>query len=89
MNGDENCGAVRFLERGVVDEAFCENGEVVTTSQKILPLKQPLVDVAVVGRRRRCNNENDTTGEATVVLDNVAPGWDSRYCKSTTVGQCH
>lgn len=51
FNGGEECGAVRFLEDGFIDESFVEDGEVVTSGRKLLPLKKPLMDaVASVDR---------------------------------------
>ncbi|KAL7567946.1 hypothetical protein ACA910_019656 [Epithemia clementina (nom. ined.)] len=45
FNGGAECGAVRYLEDGVVDEKFIEDGAQVTSSRKELPLSAPLVDV--------------------------------------------
>ena len=45
FNGGTECGAVRFLEDGHVDETFREDGDPVTTSKKLLPLANPLLDV--------------------------------------------
>lgn len=45
FNGGPECGAVRFLEDGFVDDVFREDGDAVTTSKKTLPFDTPLVDV--------------------------------------------
>lgn len=44
FNGGSECGAVRFLEDGVVDETFLEDGEPVTSKPKSLPLASPMTD---------------------------------------------
>ena len=46
FNGGSECGAIRYMEDGFVDENWREDGEPVTTSKKDLPLKRPLLDVA-------------------------------------------
>jgi hypothetical protein len=45
FNGGEECGAVRFLEDGFIDESFREDGEAVASGRKPLPLEKPLKDV--------------------------------------------
>ena len=45
FNGGSECGAVRFLEDGQVDETFLEDGEPVTSKTKALPLSSPMTDV--------------------------------------------
>jgi len=45
FNGGPECGAVRYLEDGGVDETFREDGEPVVSSRKDLPLEHPMVDV--------------------------------------------
>jgi exonuclease III len=45
FNGGSECGAVRFLEDGYVDETFREDGDPVTSNKKSLPLANPLLDV--------------------------------------------
>ena len=44
FNGGPECGAVRYLEDGVVDSDFLEDGESVTSNKKALPLSSPLTD---------------------------------------------
>lgn len=44
FNGGAECGAVRFLEDGFVDDSFREDGESITSSRKNLPLETPLRD---------------------------------------------
>mmetsp|Transcript_39057 Transcript_39057/g.94466 ORF Transcript_39057/g.94466 Transcript_39057/m.94466 type:complete len:439 (-) Transcript_39057:1520-2836(-) len=46
LNGGEESGAIRYLEDGYVDETWMEDFEPVTSSKKILPLSNPLVDVS-------------------------------------------
>lgn len=46
FNGGSECGAVRYLEDGFVDENFREDGEPVTSGRKDLPLESPMMDVA-------------------------------------------
>jgi hypothetical protein len=50
FNGGSECGAVRYLEDGRVDETFYEDGAPVTSTEKVLPLGQPLYDVMTKGR---------------------------------------
>ena len=47
FNGGGECGAVRYLEDGVVDDTFREDGEPVTSEgqRKIFPMAKPLTDV--------------------------------------------
>lgn len=52
MNGEAECGAVRYLEDGRVDNTLCEDGEPVTSSEKRLPLTTPLYDVMARGRHQ-------------------------------------
>lgn len=53
FNGGSECGAVRYLEDGSVDENFLEDGQPVTSKIKSIPLMQPLVDVPDVQGLRR------------------------------------
>lgn len=53
FNGGEECGAVRYLEDGFVDETFLEDGEAVTSSKKALPLSAPLTDVSKAAATQR------------------------------------
>ena len=46
FNGGEECGAVRYLEDGYIDETFVEDGEPVSSGKKAMPLAKPLVDVS-------------------------------------------
>jgi len=45
FNGGRECGAVRYLEDGFVDEEFREDGDPVVSSTKTLPLENPMTDV--------------------------------------------
>jgi endonuclease/exonuclease/phosphatase family metal-dependent hydrolase len=45
FNGGPECGAVRYLEDGFIDETFSEDGDPVTSSRKSLPFAQPFTDV--------------------------------------------
>ena len=47
FNGGPECGAVRFLEDGYIDETFREDGGPVSSGRKDLPLTEPLKDVAM------------------------------------------
>jgi hypothetical protein len=47
FNGGSECGAIRYLEDGYVDETFIEDGSPVSSGKKVLPLASPLVDVAL------------------------------------------
>lgn len=51
FNGGLECGAVRFLEDGFVDETFLEDGAPVSSGKKALPLEKPLIDVATTVTR--------------------------------------
>lgn len=53
FNGGEECGAVRYLQDGFVDETFLEDGEAVVSSQKKLPFERPLKDVMACPTDRR------------------------------------
>jgi hypothetical protein len=47
FNGGSECAAIRYLEDGVMDENFREDGEPVTSSRKNIPLTtSPMSDVA-------------------------------------------
>ena len=46
FNGDDESGAVHYLEDGYVDETFLEDGDPVTSTKKIMPLSTPLTDVS-------------------------------------------
>ena len=52
FNGGQECGAIRFLEHGFVDETFIEDGEPVSSSKKALPFKEPMIDVVANGGKR-------------------------------------
>lgn len=52
FNGGVECGAVRYLEDGVVDETFLEEGEPVSSGAKRLPLAKPLTDVVATVTER-------------------------------------
>ena len=45
FNGDSECGAVRYLEDGFVDETFREDNEPVSSKRKEMPLECPMLDV--------------------------------------------
>jgi hypothetical protein len=45
FNGGPECGAVRYLEDGSIDETFVEEGDPVTSGRKDMPFAQPLTDV--------------------------------------------
>jgi hypothetical protein len=45
MNGGAECGAVRYLEDGQIDETFVEDGDQVSSGLKTMPFAQPLTDV--------------------------------------------
>ena len=51
FNGGPECGAVRYLEDGKVDETFFEDGEPVSSGPKVLPLAEPMKDVATLVER--------------------------------------
>jgi hypothetical protein len=51
MNGDEECGAVHYLEKGFVDEHFLEDNEPVSSGRKELPLATPMKDVSAFAER--------------------------------------
>lgn len=52
FNGSHECGAIRYLEDGFVDETFLEDGKSVSSGKKELPLANPMVDVATVSGTR-------------------------------------
>lgn len=45
FNGGDESAAIRFLEDGVIDETFLEDGGPVVSSRKVLPFINPLQDV--------------------------------------------
>jgi hypothetical protein len=51
FNGGPECGAVRYLEDGFIDEKFREDGDPVTSGRKELPFEKPLIDVAAAAGR--------------------------------------
>jgi hypothetical protein len=63
FNGGPECGAVRYLEDGMIDSTFLEDGEPVTSKRKELPLPQPLVDVATMVQRGRRPRPTDTNND--------------------------
>ena len=51
FNGGPECGAVRYLEDGYIDETFIEDGDPVSSGRKDMPLEKPLKDVMTfIGR---------------------------------------
>mmetsp|Transcript_4628 Transcript_4628/g.9497 ORF Transcript_4628/g.9497 Transcript_4628/m.9497 type:complete len:483 (+) Transcript_4628:335-1783(+) len=50
FNGGTECGAVQYLESGSIGPDFFEDGEQVSSKEKILPLSSPLIDVYCVDR---------------------------------------
>ena len=60
MNGEQECGAIHFLEHGFVDETFLEDNEPVSSGRKELPLAQPMKD-ATNCVTRSDNNESPPT----------------------------
>jgi hypothetical protein len=44
FNGGDECAAVSYLQNGFIDSSFYEDGEPVTSSRKVLPLNDGLVD---------------------------------------------
>jgi hypothetical protein len=44
FNGGDECAAVSFLQNGFIDSSFYEDGEPVTSSRKVLPLDNGLID---------------------------------------------
>ena len=46
FNGGSECAAVRYLEDGLIDDTFVEEGDTVTSKAKKLPLDQVMIDVA-------------------------------------------
>lgn len=44
FNGGSECGAVRYLESGKIGPDFLEDGEQVSSKEKLLPLASPLID---------------------------------------------
>jgi hypothetical protein len=45
FNGGPECGAVRYLEDGGIDETFIEDGTQVSSGRKDMPFAEPLTDV--------------------------------------------
>jgi len=52
FNGGAECAAVRYLEDGVVDETFLEDGEPVSSGAKRFPFTKPLTDVVATVAER-------------------------------------
>lgn len=46
FNGGSECAAVRYLEDGLIDDTFVEDGDTVTSKAKKIPLDQVMIDVA-------------------------------------------
>jgi hypothetical protein len=59
FNGGSECGAIRYLEDGHVDETFREDGDPVASSRKTLPLERPLRDVALMAARASNGDDDD------------------------------
>jgi mRNA deadenylase 3'-5' endonuclease subunit Ccr4 len=61
FNGDVECGAVRFIEDGYVDETFLEDNEQISSSRKNCPLTKPMIDVvSAVNHIRSYNSKSKT-----------------------------
>mmetsp|Transcript_3735 Transcript_3735/g.9391 ORF Transcript_3735/g.9391 Transcript_3735/m.9391 type:complete len:485 (-) Transcript_3735:4709-6163(-) len=57
FNGGQECGAVHYLEQGLIDDTFVEDGKPVTNSSKVLPLATPMIDV--MAAVQRINGDSD------------------------------
>jgi hypothetical protein len=68
LNGGAESGAIRMLEDGFVDETFREDGDVVSSSRKALPLDCPLRDVAALVERTDADNGERAPPPATLVV---------------------
>lgn len=44
FNGGDECAAISFLQNGFIEPSFYEDGEPVTSSRKVLPLNDGLID---------------------------------------------
>lgn len=44
FNGGDECGAIQYIEKGYIDESFYEDGEPITSSRKVLPLQNGMID---------------------------------------------
>lgn len=44
FNGGRECAAVRYLEDGLVESSFLEDGEAVSSKPVVMPLSKPLID---------------------------------------------
>lgn len=50
FNGGNESGAVEYLEKGIVDQDFIEDGEQVSSKAKKIPLSAPLIDAICIDR---------------------------------------
>jgi len=53
FNGGQNCGAVEYIERGIIGPDFLEDGEKVSSKEKILPIP-PMIDAISAADIVRC-----------------------------------
>ncbi|KAL7534215.1 hypothetical protein ACHAXR_009884 [Thalassiosira sp. AJA248-18] len=51
FNGGRECGAVQLLEKGSIGPDFLEDGEQVSSKEKVLPIP-PMIDAVSIGRDR-------------------------------------
>ncbi|CAJ1940172.1 unnamed protein product [Cylindrotheca closterium] len=72
FNGGSECGAVRLLEDGFIDETFVEDGVNVSSNLKKLPLSQPMVDVpSSVDRSSFADNHPPPTMVVSELMSNL------------------
>lgn len=69
FNGGSECGAVRFLEDGYLDETFIEDGAPVSSNLKKLPLSQPMLDVPSSVDRSSTKGTNSAPPPTMVVAE--------------------
>jgi len=65
FNGGNESGAVEYLEKGIVDQDFIEDGEQVSSKAKKLPLSAPLIDAICIDR------EDDNPVPPTLVVSEL------------------
>ncbi len=53
FNGDSECAAIHYLESGVVDSDFVEDGQPVTSKSKKIPLHSPMKDASSLSELER------------------------------------
>jgi hypothetical protein len=65
FNGGQDCGAVQYLEKGSIGPDFLEDGDAVSSKEKLLPLSSPMIDAVAA------DGLVDRTPPATLVVSEL------------------